>query len=771
MAKRKVFSPMICEFLFFEEDGDKKEKTNYIDLKIQIRELIKNPIDRAILTAVLLDLRKDVTGKTRTELLRVYQDLELHKDAYKKLGSWRWEIISKGIYELTQMEVKDSYSLITRFINDKRATIRKQAELATVSLMPEGINYFLDHTKYKISEWQQLKLLDVVRNKIDYEPPPFRLWLTSKNNHVVLFALRLIKYYNQNDASASLIQLLRHKSNHIKKEAIFCIRDFHVVDAVPVLKTIFWKCTNDVKMFILEALSQLGTEDDIGFLQDLLTKEMAFTVKGKAISAINTIRPEGVMPTNDILPNEDFEAVVPMPSSVNSLSKEPIVEPKEDIPVTESTEITVMIQGTEKDNIALEISNDEIAFLPIVTEEPIKSVPTETDKYLNNDEEQIGARQLNVDYQEIFPSATVEDLHFHFLPIVVEEPGLAGVTSANLNELPINYEEVIVAKHSITNRANLVDDSIESLSVIFEEILVSAESSSDAETVKQPNDEKSEINFADNIATESLDDLPVIYDTITIDKISSSLELIQDIDWATAFKAEPVEEVEKNAPKADIGAIFSQEFWDIPKPLFYNDAILNTMSLLEDISELGDYREIPHLMMLLQNETNAAVKNRISELISRFSIVEDLDINFELNIEDERQSVFQSLFAVSDTEAKIILLAEIAEVGDEMEIPLLKTLAQDEDRQLQKAAKGSLEKLSSRLSAETGASIFETPLSSEVSSTKDIPEHDDMFIGEFNYNESNNAIQPTEGKITDQNDGNTLFDHLCAMSTNFYNKE
>lgn len=771
MAKRKVFSPMICEFLFFEEDGDKKEKTNYIDLKIQIRELIKNPIDRAVLTAVLLDLRKDVTGKTRTELLRVYQDLELHKDAYKKLGSWRWEIISKGIYELTQMEVKDSYSLITRFINDKRATIRKQAELATVSLMPEGINYFLDHTKYKISEWQQLKLLDVVRNKIDYEPPPFRLWLTSKNNHVVLFALRLIKYYNQNDASASLIQLLRHKSNHIKKEAIFCIRDFHVVDAVPVLKTIFWKCTNDVKMFILEALSQLGTEDDIGFLQDLLTKEMAFTVKGKAISAINTIRPEGVMPTNDILPNEDFEAVVPMPSSVNSLSKEPIVEPKEDIPVTESTEITVMIQGTEKDNIALEISNDEIAFLPIVTEEPIKSVPTETDKYLNNDEEQIGARQLNVDYQEIFPSATVEDLHFHFLPIVVEEPGLAGVTSANLNELPINYEEVIVAKTSVNECANWVDDSIDFLSVIFEDIEVPKELTSDKETVVEYIDRQTEINFSDNIASESFEHLRVIYDTITIDKTSSSLEFIQDIDWEKAFKPEPVEEVEKNTSKADIDPNFAQESWNVPKPLFYDDEILNVMVLLEDIADLGDSREIPHLNMLLQKETNVTIKNRINEIISHFSITEDIGIDFELNIEDERQSVFQSLFEVSDTDAKIILLAEIAEVGDEMEIPLLKTFMENGDAQLRKAGKEALDKLSYRLSTETCTAIFETPLVCKGTNTKDIPELDVMFNVEFDYIGSETVTKTTEIKPTRQNDRSTLFDHLCAMSTKFYNKE
>ena len=381
VEKRKVFSPMICEFLFFEEDGEKKEKINYIDLKIQIRELIKNRFDREVLTEVLLDLSKDVTGKTRTELFHIYQDLGLHKDAYKKLSSWRWETISKGIYELTQMQVRDSYALITRFINDKRTTIRKQAEIATVCLKEEGINYFLDHTTYKISEWQQLKLLDVVRNKTDYQPPAFRLWLTSKNNDVVLFSLRLIKYYNQNDASASLIQLLRHKSDAIKKEAIFCIRDFNVTEAVPILKTIFWKCTTNVKMYLLEALSVLGSEEDIGFLKEIITKEVAFTVKGKAISALNTIRPEGMLPTQDILPKADFVVVEPTDDTlsvtssnernVSIIQKEKEVENKE-LAVAAKTHLK---NGEGRDDTSMEIVPDDISFLPVVTNSISDSAP------------------------------------------------------------------------------------------------------------------------------------------------------------------------------------------------------------------------------------------------------------------------------------------------------------------------------------------------------------------------------------------------------------
>jgi hypothetical protein len=783
MAKRKVFSPMICEFLFFEEDGEKKEKINYIDLKIQIRELIKNPFDREVLTAVLLDLRKDVTGKTRTEVFRVYQDLELHKDAYNKLNSWRWELVSKGIFELTQMEVKDSYSLITKFINNKRSTIRKQAEIATVSLKKDGINYFLDHTRYKISEWQQLKLLDVVRNKTDYVPPPFRLWLTSKNNHVVLFALRLIKYYNQNDASASLIQLLRHKDNNIKKEAIFCIRDFNVTDAVPVLKTIFWKCTTDVKMFILEALSQLGTDDDISFLEDIVTNEVAFTVKGKAISALNTIHPEGVLPTQDIVPTADYEADAQVPDApiLSNKKNERYIKKQEeqsnlkDIPVAAE----ILMNSVKGDTLhSLDIEPTKISFLPIVTEEVAKIVLKLEEEGLKDENVHQNLLGLNVDFEEIYTLSVAEELHFEFLPIVTGE-FLSNRTATQLrNELPVWFEEVIVL-----DKKNMEQNKVEEC--LANEILVTSEeviipSDSVLETTKAVNDAEArldvpfkepKISFSDAIIAEAVSHIAVIYDVLTIENDTSSKDSMSEIDWTSAFKIKNIVCKQEASIKYKTENEMEKKLLNIPKPLFYDATELKTTALLETIAQLGDHREIPYLNMLLQQESNAMVKTSIEELIAAFSITDDMSISSEPTISSERQSVFHSLFEVSDTEAKIILLDEIAEVGDEQEIPLLESFVLADDIHLKKTAKKALEKLITRLMITGKTATLEVPTLAEETDRMFSPDIDNLFTVDFELapvvKEKNTiAYQPRENM-----DGNTLFDRLCAMSTNLYNKE
>ncbi len=313
---------MISEFLFYDDNAPKDEKSNYVNLKIEIRELLKDDLNRRLLSEILLDLGKDVSGDTQIRLFKLYQDLGLHNDAFKKLKSWRWEVVSKGILELTQMQVAESYGFIVKFINDRRGTIRKQAEIATVTLKHEGISHFLDTTKYKISEWQQLKLLDVIRNLDDFNPPRFKVWLTSTNRHVVLFALRLIKYYQQNDANTTLIELVKHKNNQIKEEAIACIKEFNVVEALDMLKLVFWKSTIDLKIAILDTIAAIGNDSDIEFLQLIENKESNFSVKSKALGSINTISPELILPSKGIVDTTGYKVPDDMVTEKDSLNAE-----------------------------------------------------------------------------------------------------------------------------------------------------------------------------------------------------------------------------------------------------------------------------------------------------------------------------------------------------------------------------------------------------------------------------------------------------------------
>lgn len=310
LERKKEFTPLISAFLFFNPESPAADYEAYIAMKIKIRQMLKDSLNRKVLTEILLDLGKDLSGDAQQQVFSLYQDLELHKDAFKKLRSWRWELVSKGIEELTEMSVVRAYPFIKKFINDRRSVIRKQAQLATVTLHPEGIGYFLDTAQYRISEWQQMSLLDILQHKENFEPPKFKAWLISKNRDVVHFTLRLIKYYNQNDAREELIQLVRHPSNRVKLEAIECIDKFHVYESLEILKAVFKKGNTDVKIAILNAIAHMGSEADLEFLKRTAEKDPNFIIRTKAEGSINAISPGSISPSDDV---EDISPEVANP--------------------------------------------------------------------------------------------------------------------------------------------------------------------------------------------------------------------------------------------------------------------------------------------------------------------------------------------------------------------------------------------------------------------------------------------------------------------------
>ncbi|HSR60960.1 MAG TPA: HEAT repeat domain-containing protein [Robiginitalea sp.] len=293
---KRDLAPMISNFLFYQHESEAEDRDTYIRMKIEIREMLKVPLNREVMTEVLMDLRMDVSGDARERLFQLFQDLELHQDSFRKLDSWRWERVSKGILELTEMQVETAYPFIRKFINDRRSVIRKQAQLATVMLREEGIAYCLDTAHFGISEWQQLKLLEILRLREDYSPPRFRVWLTSENRDVVLFALRLIRYYRQNDAETALITLLGHRNRKIKGAALECIREFRFVSALEPIKELFSGANEELKLLILDTIGLIGSERELGFLEQLALHDANFIIRSKARAVMNLLKPDSVLP-------------------------------------------------------------------------------------------------------------------------------------------------------------------------------------------------------------------------------------------------------------------------------------------------------------------------------------------------------------------------------------------------------------------------------------------------------------------------------------------
>ncbi len=632
--KKKELAPMVSQFLFFEQTAPLDEKKDYLHTKVEIRELIKSQFNRLVLAEILLDLQKDVSGEARENLYDLYKGLGLHHDAFEKLKSRRWEVISQGILELTQMRVDESYMFIRRFINHRRGVIRKQAQIATVTLKNEGIAYFLDTCKYQISEWQQLKLLDVLRNFDDFVPPRFKIWLTSKNKDVVLFALRLIRYYNQNDANQAIIQLIKHRNNQIKTEAVHCLKEFGVVEARDTIKAAFRRSKAGIKIAMLDALAEFGDRDDIEFLKKVERSDDNFTVRSKALSAINTLAPENIMPTDDI--REPTSADV-------AFAKVPISEEKEENEIQPGLEAYNIVVEAEPEGDDNEEEINIVHGESVTTEDQHggkSSIKMEEDSKIpemDNENEEIFDLCAKEEFSDILDETKEEEdpqyLPLHFLPLVESEPEIESVKV----EGPQNYTEK-------TKPVDEEDKFKEDLDAILNRLAMKDESKKSKTSEEVP------------------EFIPLVVENQNENEKSDDLATLNEMEVTAEIINTEIQEKAISVPPQPAPAMI-----DIRKT--------------EVVAE-----EVVWQRLLDENELEIQI-----------DLDQEVQIEDSLHQDLQGFSIFREMFRDFDSESKLILLDEILVVGEYKELCFLATLSEDRDKRVRKKALKIRQELAAKL--------------------------------------------------------------------------
>lgn len=289
--RKRELTPLIRNYLLQQVESAKENESDLLWMKMEIRNFLNNPLDRKVITEIMLEVQRDGLPETRNQISALYQYFGLHHRALRQLESRKWDKVSRAISELTEMQVRQAYDAIKEHVNSKNSVVRKQAQLATVQLKEEGIQFFLDTVRYPISQWQQVKILEILTSKSKFTVPRFRDWLVSENQDVVLFALSLIRVFRQMDASQALLMFLNHKSERIQVAAVECIGDFKYDPARWSLRSRYEKASTDLKIHILDALQAIGNSGDISWLDQQASLDSSFLVRSKARLVVNALQP------------------------------------------------------------------------------------------------------------------------------------------------------------------------------------------------------------------------------------------------------------------------------------------------------------------------------------------------------------------------------------------------------------------------------------------------------------------------------------------------
>ena len=218
---------------------------------------ISNKREREIFLESILSLHKSLSGDMREQLRALYLQVDLKSISVEKLKSPHWELKIKGIRELAQMHVKESYPFLQQLAQHPNETVAMEAQLAMISLNEEESLNFLMTLRHPLSEWHQMHLFTMFKDRPVKKLPDFTVWLASHNDSVVMFALKMIRYFNQYESSMAIIRLLRHPSEEVRREVFSLLSEMQEMTSSSLLLDVYENADDQLKTEILLNLDSI----------------------------------------------------------------------------------------------------------------------------------------------------------------------------------------------------------------------------------------------------------------------------------------------------------------------------------------------------------------------------------------------------------------------------------------------------------------------------------------------------------------------------------
>lgn len=248
---------------------------------------------RQVLIDQMIDLRVNLKGEEERRLLELYRELGLDRDSIRRAYDFRWHKKIKGFRELSFMGIKDANDVIYKALNSSNEILRMEAQIALVNLSDDDPFEFLYRLERPFSLWEQITLHELLVQH-NLKVPSFRKWLTSPNNTIVMFALRMIREFRQLDAEDDLRMTLNHTSSDIRLLAVQVAGDLGMRTTLEPMKKMYKNQEYKTCLAIVKSMGKMPDLSMMGFLKLVLDKEDDVQLQIEAVKAIENNGEEGV---------------------------------------------------------------------------------------------------------------------------------------------------------------------------------------------------------------------------------------------------------------------------------------------------------------------------------------------------------------------------------------------------------------------------------------------------------------------------------------------
>lgn len=224
-------------------------------------EIKKDRRAERVILDVIFATSKLFRREGQSALRELLADLNLDRVCYKLLASRQWYQQAHATRIVSQLQMVSALPALKRTLKTKNTTLRLELITAIVSLGDQGWLRDAENTSVRLSDWEQILLLERFRRLEPDQLPPFGSWLTATHADWVLFGIRLCQHFNRFDKVPDLGALLKHDDERVQLAVLDAFAYFATPETSPFLTDYLDRATGDRRLFALKVLGNQTAPD------------------------------------------------------------------------------------------------------------------------------------------------------------------------------------------------------------------------------------------------------------------------------------------------------------------------------------------------------------------------------------------------------------------------------------------------------------------------------------------------------------------------------
>lgn len=238
----------------------------------ELTALTGNDHFKKIFLSVLIASEQKFSGDALHVLIDIFYAFGLDSLAWEKFRSSDNMKKVRGLQALTAMRVEKALPEIIPLLSHHDRSVVAEAQYAVVRFQGfEGFE-FLKPLSSPLSEWQQLRLLQAVK---DFRPAHMDLLeelLRHSNVSIVALALTLVRKFRVHSTHDSITTLLSHEHVEVRASAVRTLQSIENESTIPLLTAVYADQDDRVKKAIMKALLKSLNRKSTEFLKTVLAE-------------------------------------------------------------------------------------------------------------------------------------------------------------------------------------------------------------------------------------------------------------------------------------------------------------------------------------------------------------------------------------------------------------------------------------------------------------------------------------------------------------------